>query len=100
TFRRSLDGLGISATAVQGRSLIVAEIALQQLPPNILLIGSDPDAASFAGAHVPMASIPSLSWLRAARRIQRPPAGRRVAWISTATRDDSGGGTLEMLASR
>ncbi|MGY3404033.1 hypothetical protein ACVWZV_000146 [Bradyrhizobium sp. GM5.1] len=75
-----------------GPVVVVADAELQQLPSNIIRIGDD-----FAGQKRPMASAPSLFWLKAARA--NPPAtnGRMVAWIS---QEDRLGETFVAIAAR
>jgi hypothetical protein len=101
TFWESVRGLGISHSAAPGsRVLVVAETLLQQIPPNVLLVGAGPHEESLAGTQLAIASVPSLNWLRGARLGPRSRSGRRLAWISTVTRDRAGRGTLDMVARR
>ncbi|WP_348635254.1 CHAT domain-containing protein [Rhizobium sp. PvP099] len=60
-----------------GPIVVVADTELQQLPCNILRVGD-----GFAGESHPMASAPSLSWLKAARENPAETDGRKIAWIS------------------
>lgn len=60
-----------------GPIVVVADTELQQLPCSILRVGDE-----FAGESRPVASAPSLSWLRAARDNPAPTDGRKIAWIS------------------
>lgn len=64
-------------TLPAGPIVVVADTELQQLPCNILRIGDE-----FAGENHPMASAPSLSWLKAARDNPAQTDGRKIAWIS------------------
>jgi hypothetical protein len=78
-----------------GPVVVVADATVQLLPPNVFYSGDD-----FSGRTHPMAAVPSLAWLEAAR--QKGGAlgdGRLCAWISTAV-GGSGTETLPMIAER
>jgi hypothetical protein len=75
-FYLTLTGIGLSDFTA-GPTVLVMDNSLQQMPPNLIMMGND-----FAGRQVPMASAPSLSWLWAAQRRGRQ-TGKRIAWIST-----------------
>lgn len=91
-FYNSMAKLGLTAVPDE-RGLVVADVALQQLPPNLLMISGD-----FIGRSVPVAAAPSLSWLKDVRT--RPDrTGAPYAWIpiSTAPEADQ---TLAILKDR
>lgn len=91
-FYNSMRGLGISA-APTTRALLVADVALQQLPVNLLMASGE-----FLGLQVPAAAAPSLSWLKEARA--RPArTGAPFAWIPIAD-DAEAIQTLGVLADR
>lgn len=81
--------LGISNLPT-GRVVVVAENALQQLPPNLIWTGTE-----FAGFSRAMASAPSLSWLQIAREKPLKTDGNIRAWISAEAEN---GGTLASVA--
>ena len=73
---QSLGGIGI-APAIHGRPLLlIPEVRLQNIPPNLLLVNGN-----IAGFRQPIASAPSLTWLKAVRESERRPSGGRKAWI-------------------
>ncbi|MFT4118346.1 CHAT domain-containing protein [Bradyrhizobium sp.] len=90
-FYNTTDRLRVTALP-EGPVVVVADAELQQLPSNIIRTGDD-----FAGQKRPMASAPSLSWLKAAR--ENPPTtnGQMVAWIS---QEDRLGQTFVAIAAR
>ncbi len=77
-----------------GPVIIAADASLQPFPPNIFYVDGE-----FAGRARPMAAVPSLAWLRAARRKGPIGDGRLCAWISTAA-GGSESQTLLMIAQR
>lgn len=79
-FYITTEQLRVSALP-DGAVVVVADADLQQLPTNIIRINDD-----FAGQKRPMASAPSLSWLKAARMNPSKTNGRMVAWISQEER--------------
>lgn len=91
-FYTSMRGLGISA-ALTTRALLVADVALQQLPVNLLL-----SSGEFLGLQVPVAAAPSLSWLREAKAWPTR-TGAAFAWIPIAD-DREAIQTLGVLADR
>lgn len=91
-FYNSMRGLGIGA-APTTRALLIADVALQQVPANLLMASGE-----FLGLQVPVAAAPSLSWLREART--RPArTGAPFAWIPIAD-DPEAIQTLGVLADR
>lgn len=91
-FYNSMRKLGISATPTTP-ALLVADVALQQLPANLLLASGE-----LLGLQVPVAAAPSLSWLKEARA--RPAStGAPFAWIPISD-DPEAVQTLGMLADR
>ncbi|MER9504697.1 CHAT domain-containing protein [Mesorhizobium sp. M0579] len=79
-FYITTEQLRVSAMP-NGPVVIVADADLQQLPSNIIRINDD-----FAGQKGPLAQVPSLSWLKAARANPPKTNGRMVAWISQEER--------------
>ena len=90
-FYTSTEGLGLSDLP-EGRILVVSDTRLQSLPPNLFRVGDH-----FAGQSRPMAAVPSLSWLAAARRDPAETNSRLSAWIPVAGNNE---GTLAMIADR
>lgn len=80
--------------APHGPILFVTDARLQQFPPNLLRTGDQ-----FAGSLCPIASAPSLSWLRAARSNPRVERGTCAAWIPMAKTPEHTQ-TLGMIADR
>ncbi|WP_439549056.1 CHAT domain-containing protein [Falsiroseomonas sp.] len=78
----------------KGPIVVAADATLQPFPPNLLYVGDN-----FAGRTRPMAAVPSLAWLKAARDRGPIGDGRLCAWISTAV-GGSGSETLPMIAQR
>jgi hypothetical protein len=91
-FYNSMRELGLTA-APSIPALLITDVALQQLPPNLLMASGE-----FMGSTVPMAAAPSLSWLKDVRA--RPArSGAPFAWIPIA--DVPGADqTLAILADR
>lgn len=75
-------------------TIISAATELQAFPPNILR-----DADDFLGRRQPVATVPSLAWLRGARADNWIGDGRLLAWISAAESEE-GRVTLSLLARR
>lgn len=75
-FYTSTENLRLTSLPA-GPIVVVADTGLQQLPCNILRVGEE-----FAGESRPVASAPSLSWLKAARDNPAQTDGRKIAWIS------------------
>ncbi len=92
-FYRTTEHLQLGWTA-ERPTIISASSDLQSFPPTILFDGKE-----FFGRAVPVAAVPSLSWLNGAREKAHSGDGRRVAWISTAEGED-GRSTLTLLAQR
>jgi hypothetical protein len=91
--RLSMMRLGLSH--ITSRPIVVVpSVQLQSLPANLLFMGDN-----FAGAQVPVATIPSLSWLGRTRGLPRARSHRRVAWIPTEHNPNSSG-TLAQIADR
>ncbi len=80
-FYITLEGIGVSLTPVRP-TLLVMDNSLQQMPPNLIMTGTD-----FAGRIVPMAAAPSLSWVWGVQS-RNFPATKRIAWISTQYAED------------
>jgi hypothetical protein len=78
----------------EGPVIVVADANVQPFPPNIFYIDDE-----FAGRTRPIASAPSLGWLRAAQSIGLIGDGRHCAWISTAA-SQAESQTLSMIAQR
>ncbi len=77
-------------------TMLVAATELQSYPPNILRVkGED----TFLGQEFPVASVPSISWLKEAKRQGSVGDGRYCSWIST---DANVGGlsTLQVISER
>jgi len=89
-FDLSTRGIGISELPV-GPIVIVADTRLQIFPPTLWRLGDD-----MIGELRPVAMVPSLSWLDAARKT-RLTSSKRVAWISSA---EDHGVTLAMVSDR
>ncbi|WP_146770283.1 hypothetical protein [Mesorhizobium hawassense] len=91
-FYNSMRELGISV-APTTPVLLVADVALQQLPANLLMASGE-----LLGLQVPVAAAPSLSWLKEAR--DRPArTGAPLAWIPISD-DPEAVQTLGTLADR
>lgn len=90
-FYTSTEGLGLSDLP-KGRILVVCDTRLQSLPPNLFRVGEH-----FAGQSRPIAAVPSLSWLAAARRDPARTNSCLSAWIPVAGNNE---GTLAMIADR
>jgi hypothetical protein len=91
-FFTSTERLGL--TELPPRAVIVASTDLQVLPPNLLRVNDD-----LAGWDRPLASAPSLGWLRAARRHPFGGDGRCLAWIPL-THEGAQDRTLGVLRER
>lgn len=91
-FYNSMRELGISVVPTTP-VLLVADVALQQLPANLLMASGE-----LLGLQVPVAAAPSLSWLKEAR--DRPArTGAPFAWIPISD-DAEAVQTLGTLADR
>jgi len=90
-FDLSTRGIGVSA-APDGPIVIVADANLQTFPANLWRLGDD-----FFGVARPVAMVPSLSWLIAARKAGDPTSTKRKAWISDA---EHHGSTLVAVSER
>jgi CHAT domain-containing protein len=75
-------------------TMVVPAVGLAAFPANLLFLNDD-----FAGRQMPMAAVPSLSWLARSRQQHRSRNGRRIAWISTQ-HDETSPGTLLQVAER
>lgn len=73
---QSLAGIGISPTDSGRPMLLIPDVRLQNVPPNLLLVNGE-----IGGLNHPIASSPSLTWLKAVRSFEQPQNGRRYAWI-------------------
>jgi hypothetical protein len=62
-----------------GPVVVVADVAFQPFPPNLLYVRDE-----FAGRVRPMAAAPSLLWLKSARDKGTTGDGRLCAWVSMA----------------
>lgn len=85
----SLEGIGISVAEGDRPMLLISDSHLQDIPPNLLLLDKE-----LAGEIRPMASAPSLLWLRSVLATGRAQSGRRIAWIPTS---GESGGPLQIL---
>jgi hypothetical protein len=77
---QSLAGIGISRDCVGQPILLVADVSLQNIPPNLLLIDG-----KIGGLDLPTAAVPSLTWLKAVRSSDLPLCKNRTAWIPAST---------------
>lgn len=94
---RSLQGIGIPLGDSTCPALLIPEAGLQIIPPNFVL--SD---GTLSGLRRPMASAPSLTWLRSMNKLSREPNCRRAAWIPSSPTSSNGNilnNPLEMLTS-
>lgn len=73
---QSLSSIGISPNCPGQPILLVADVSLQNIPPNLLLVDG-----KIGGLHLATASAPSLTWLRLVRSSTMPLGGHRTAWI-------------------
>lgn len=80
---QGLDRIGITAQETGRPTLLVPDIRLQNIPPNLLLVNRN-----IAGYDRAMASAPSLTWLRATRSSNRLLNGKRHAWIPASDKSD------------
>ncbi|RYZ90659.1 MAG: hypothetical protein EOP04_03265 [Proteobacteria bacterium] len=63
-------------------TLFVPEVALQNIPPNIFMSNGE-----LIGHSVPIAIVPSLSWLKPIVDVPPRSTGKRLAWISTEAKE-------------
>ncbi len=76
----SMEGIGFSGPLGGSEDIsIVPTRDLASIPGNLYLVGE-----RFAGELKPVASPPSLSWLRRARENSRTRSGRFAAWMPAA----------------
>ena len=78
----------------EGPIVFAAAASLQAFPPNLFYVDEE-----FAGRTRPIAAVPSLAWLQAARSKRLIGDGRLCAWISTAL-GGIGSKTLPMITQR
>ncbi len=83
-FERTLIGIGLPLRETQLPALLVPEAKLQIIPPNLVLSGG-----RLSGLSRPMASAPSLTWLRAVQQLTDSSV-RRVAWIPVPSEEGTG----------
>jgi hypothetical protein len=80
---QSLAGIGIAPGGSGGPILLIPDVSLQNIPPNLLLVDGQ-----IAGMEAPMATAPSLTWLKAAHASAVVLGRNRNAWIPSS--DDPG----------
>ena len=77
---QSLASIGISPDCGGQPILLVADVSLQNIPPNLLLIDG-----KIGGLDLPTAAAPSLTWLKAVRSSDLPLCTNRRAWLPAST---------------
>jgi hypothetical protein len=77
---QSLAGIGLSIANDNRPTLLIPDVRLQNIPPNLILVEE-----RCAGQAIPMAAAPSLTWLKGIRSVDYVPNGRRTAWIPAST---------------
>ena len=92
-FYTTTERLQLSA-APEVPTIVLATTELQSFPPNILF-----DGREFLGRRQPVATAPSLAWLKGSVERNWTGDGRMVAWISNAE-SESGRATLSLLSQR
>jgi len=80
TMEKSLSRIGISPQSTDQPILFVADVRLQNIPPNLLLVDG-----KIGGLDFPTAAAPSLTWLKAVASSNFPSGAHRTAWIPTST---------------
>jgi hypothetical protein len=80
TMEKSLAGIGISPKSSDQPILLVADVRLQDIPPNLLLVDG-----KIGGLDRATAAAPSLTWLKAVRSSDFPLCTKRTAWIPAST---------------
>jgi hypothetical protein len=80
-FYVTLTGIGLSESPC-GPTVMIMDNSLQQMPPNLMMMGDN-----LAGRQAPMAGAPSLSWLWAVQ-LRTLKTGKKAAWISTEFAED------------
>jgi hypothetical protein len=73
---KSMARIGISPTNYGRPMLLIPDVRLQSIPPNLILVGE-----RIAGFDIPIAVAPSMTWLKAIRSVQHVATGSRTAWI-------------------
>lgn len=99
-FCRSLERIGLSVTGGRDRSLtLIPETDLQTIPPNIFRIPESEtrSGSDFLGELRPVATAPSLSWLKAVHQTPFSPSGNLIAWIPKSNSSESKLGPLGTL---
>lgn len=77
------------------RLIVVAEPVLQQLTANLVVVRPDDGGWDYlAGTHSAIGSVPSLTWLAAARTAQRSGKTAYKAWISAQLNSDLEDGSI------
>lgn len=82
--REAMHGLGLSIAEPTRVAIFVPGLDLVQIPWQLALVGD-----GFAGTTAPTATVPSLAWLAAARRVPQRSNGSRVLWIPSHDAGDS-----------
>lgn len=77
--RRSVQPFQIDSASHAGQLLLVTDRPIASLPANLLV-----EEDEYLGARTPVAWVPSLSWLTRSRRVERPRAHGKAAWIAPA----------------
>jgi len=91
-FYLTMEKLDVRLPAAQ-RIVVVAEPALQQLTANLVVMQPDGGGfGHFAGTHVSIGAVPSLTWLAAARAAKRVAKTGYRAWISAELASEAEGG--------
>jgi hypothetical protein len=91
TMEKSLSRIGISPKFADQPIVFVADVRLQNIPPNLFLVDG-----KIGGLDLPTAAAPSLTWLKAVRSSNFPSCMTRTAWIPASTAPDD---TLLRLSS-
>ena len=78
----SLVGIGLSIVNDSRPTLLIPDVRLQNVPPNLMLVEE-----RLVGHDIPMAAASSLTWLKGVRSVEYVPNGRRTAWIP-ASKDE------------
>jgi hypothetical protein len=80
---QSLNYIGITAEGSGNPMMLIPDVRLQNIPPNLLLVNG-----RIAGFDRPMASAPSLTWLQSVRTSKRPWKSRYYAWIPASDKPE------------
>lgn len=80
---QTLEHLGVQVENPNRPLVLISTAELQPLPANLVRINGE-----LAGARTAVASVPSLTWLRAAWATPHPSRGGRCAWIPAGPAGD------------